>query len=698
MNLIDEQTIHDLEFDLIRLMLHDLCVQPTARLRMVDLHPQKDWTVLRKALTQVQEFKGIRENMSAFPAIDFEELEDEIKMLQLKQSVLSEKSFERIFRASFLVNSMITSFEPLAASFPELSTLFETVYFTDDLILPIQEVFDAKWIVKDNASPGLQEIRSKIAEIRKTIARNFQKVLREATSKGFLADTHEAFINNRKVLAVLSSHKRKIPGIACGSSQTGNLTYIEPEINVPLNFELEMLADDERTEIRKILQELTQRIRHVLPLLKAYQELLTELDFIQAKTRLAIQLDAILPDISDDQVIDLHSAFHPILLLTNRRNHKKTIPQSICLDKFSRMLVISGPNAGGKSITLKTVGLLQIMFQSGLLVPVGEGSRMSFFLSVMSDIGDNQSIENQLSTYSYRLKRMKYFLDNANRRTLVLLDEFGTGSDPDLGGALAEVFFEELYNKKAFGVITTHYGNIKLKADHLRNAVNGCMLFDRQSLEPTYQLSVGQPGSSFTFEVATTNGIPEAMIERAKGLLSEQKVVMDKLLSSLQEQKTSLDKEVSNAMQAAQLASSTIEDFEKKKEKYEERLQRQNEIIERNNKYLARGKKMSQFIESYLLKGKNKDLLEELKVYLVMEKTKIENERKEKSIKKKLQTVKEQEVRREKHLGSIKVGSLVKLEKTKQTGTVMDITDQTATVAFGNFKTKVDISRLEWIK
>jgi DNA mismatch repair protein MutS2 len=698
MNLIDEQTIHDLEFDLIRLMLHDLCVQPSARLRMVDLHPLKDWNVLRKSLFQVQEFKSIRENMTAFPAIDFEELEDEIKMLQLKQSVLSERSFERIHRASFLVNSMITAFNPLAASFPQLADLFESVYYTDDLIVPIQEVFDQKWIVKDSASPGLKEIRSKIAEVRKTIGRNFQKVLREAASKGLLADTHEAFLNNRKVLAVISSHKRKIPGIACGSSQTGNLTYIEPEINVPLNFELEMLADDERSEIRKILQELTQRIRHVLPLIKAYQDLLTELDFIQAKTRFSIQLDAILPEICEEQVIDLKSAFHPILLLTNRRNQKKTIPQSICLDKFSRMLVISGPNAGGKSITLKTVGLLQIMFQSGLLVPVGEGSRMSFFLSVMSDIGDNQSIENQLSTYSYRLKRMKYFLDNANRRSLVLLDEFGTGSDPDLGGALAEVFFEELYNKKAFGVITTHYGNIKLKADLLRNAINGCMLFDRQSLEPTYQLSVGQPGSSFTFEVATTNGIPQAMIEKAKGLLSEQKVAMDYLLGSLQEQKTNLDKEVSNAVQAAQLASSTIEDFEKKKEKYEERLQRQNEIIERNNKYLARGKKMTAFIESYLLKGKNKELLEELKSYLVMEKTKIENERKEKSIKKKLQTLNDQEVRREKHLGSIKIGSLVKLEKTKQTGTVLDITEQLATVAFGNFKTKVDISRLEWIK
>jgi len=698
MNLIDEQTVCDLEFDLIRLMLHDLCVQPSARLRMVDLQPQRDWRKLRIELLQVEEFKTIRETNASFPAIDFEEMEEEIRLLQLRQSVLSEKSFERLHRSSILVNLMLHSFEPLRSSFLELSKVFENVHITEDITLPIQEVFDAKWIVRDNASSELHEIRMKMVEVRKTIARNFQKILREAVSKGFLADTHESFINNRKVLAVISSHKRKIPGIACGSSQTGNLTYIEPEINVPLNFELEMLADDEREEIRKILLELTQRIRHALPLVKAYQDLLTELDFIQAKTRLAIQLDARLPEITEDQVIDLKAAFHPILLLSNRRNSKKTIPQSIQLDKFARILVISGPNAGGKSIALKTVGLLQLMFQSGLLVPVGEGSRMSFFLSVMSDIGDNQSIENQLSTYSYRLKRMKYFLDHANKRTLVLLDEFGTGSDPDLGGALAEVFFEELYNKKCFGVITTHYGNIKLKADLLRNAINGCMLFDRESLEPTYILSVGQPGSSFTFEVASINGIPMNMIERAKGLLSEQKVAMDNMLSSLQEQKTSLEKQILNASQAAHLASSTIEDFEKRKGKYEEKLQRQNEVIERNNKYLLRGKKLSQFVDSFVLRGKNKELLEDVKAYLAMEKTKIENERKEKTIRKKIQQTDEKKVQVIKIKESIVVGSLVKLENTKQTGSVLEISDQMAIVAFGNFRTKVDISKLEWIK
>jgi DNA mismatch repair protein MutS2 len=313
------------------------------------------------------------------------------------------------------------------------------------------------------------------------------------------------------------------------------------------------------------------------------------------------------------------------------------------MDKDSRMLVISGPNAGGKSITLKTVGLLQVMLQSGLLVPVAPGSKMSFFHAVLTDIGDNQSIENQLSTYSYRLKRMKHFLDVANRRSLVLLDEFGTGSDPDLGGALAEVFFEELYNRKSFGVITTHYGNIKLKAAQLRNARNGCMLFNMQTLEPTYQLSIGQPGSSFTFEVAEINGIPKELIEAAKKKLSQQKVQMDEMLSSLQDEKSKYQVLTQSAQSAGELASSAITEYEKKRERMEEKLQKQQDTMERNNKYLNHGRKLVQYIESYNLRTKNKELLDEVKKYLAMEKTKIEDVRKQKSIQKSIVKQKDEE-------------------------------------------------------
>jgi DNA mismatch repair protein MutS2 len=293
---------------------------------------------------------------------------------------------------------------------------------------------------------------------------------------------------------------------------------------------------------------------------------------------------------------------------------------------------------------------------------------------------------------------MKHFLDVANRRSLVLLDEFGTGSDPDLGGALAEVFFEEMYNRKSFGVITTHYSNIKLKAAQLNHAINGCMLFNTKTLEPTYQLSIGQPGSSFTFEVAEINGIPKEMIEAAKKRMSKQKVQLDKMLASLQEEKTRFESLTANAQAAGDLASNAISEYERKSLRMEEKLQKQNETIERNNKYLNHGRKLVQFIESYNLRSKNKELLDDVKKYIAIEKTKVDDERKQKSIKKKVAKQNEEVEHKQKRTESIKVGSLVKLENTKQTGTVIDLDRGQATVAIGVFKTKVDVQKLEFIK
>lgn len=699
MNHFDEQAIRDLEFDTLRNLLQSYCVQPHAAGRMRKLEPMRNFDDLKIALQQTREFQTLRSEGIAFPAIDFEELYAEIGLLAIRDSVLQEDGFHKLYQASVLVNSMLKAFEGMEEVFPNLFNLFHEVTYHEGLIKSIDKVFNAKWQVKDDASPDLARIRGEIAIVRRTIARNFAKVMKDYQGKGFLGDTGEAYLNDRKVLAVYSTHKRKIPGLVISSSKTGSLTYIEPEVNIQYNFELESLQDDERVEIRKILLQLTNGIRHELPLIKAYNKLLTELDFIQAKSRLALELDALLPEIVEDEtVVDLKNAFHPILLLNNRKQNKVTFPQTLLMDKFHRMLVISGPNAGGKSITMKTIGLLQVMLQSGLMVPVAEGSKMSFFTAVLTDIGDNQSIENQLSTYSYRLKRMKYFLDVAGRRSLVLLDEFGTGSDPDLGGALAEVFFEELYNKKCFGVITTHYGNIKLKAAQLKNAVNGCMLFNAETLEPTYRLSIGQPGSSFTFEVAQINGISKKLIDAAKSKLSHQKVLMDELLSSLQEEKTRFEALSENARQAAVLASDTIIDFDKKKEKLEERLAKQQETIERNNKYLNQGRRMAQFIEAYNLRAKNKELLDEVKKYIAIEKTKIDEERRTKSLKKKVEKSRGEEQQKQRHKEAIKVGSLVRLQNTKQTGTVLSIEANQATVAIGVFKTKVDVSKLEWIK
>jgi DNA mismatch repair protein MutS2 len=694
----DDQTIRDLGFDLIREWLKGYSVQPTARERFSSLALHSSTQALRSSMELLSEWLMIRRSGAAFPAIDFEELTAEIAMLEVKDGVLSEVSFERIWRASALVNELVKSLTEIEEGFPRLRELMKEVHYTEELITAITGVFDAKWNVKDSASPELAAIRLQIGDVRRQISKNFQKAMKDYASKGFLGDTGEAFINERRVLAVYSTHKRKISGIVVGSSNTGALTYIEPEVNIQLNFELEALHDDERNEVRKILRKLTRDIRTQAPLIDAYQTLLTELDFLQAKTRLAMELDASIPLISEEQVIRMKKAYHPILWMNNRKAGRVTFPQDIAMDKFSRMLIISGPNAGGKSITLKTIGLLQLMFQSGLALPVAEGAELGFFTSILTDIGDNQSIENQLSTYSYRLKRMNYFLQVANRRSLVLLDEFGTGSDPDLGGALAEVFFEEIYNRKSFGVITTHYGNIKLKAAQLRNAVNGCMLFNTETLEPMYRLSLGQPGSSFTFEVAEMNGIPMSLIDEARKRMSEQKVQMDKLLSSLQAEKTRFEKLSDQAREAGESASKTIADFERKKDKYEEKLSRQTETIERNNKYLSHGRKMMQFIDGWNLRAKNKELLEDVKKYIVVEKTKIDEERKAKSMKKKAEKKKDEQVREIRHRELIKPGSLVRLTGTKQTGTVLELSGEEAVVAFGVFRTTTELNKLEFIR
>jgi len=710
MNGFDRQTLHDLEFVQIREWLTAYSIGETAQQRLADLEPSNDFPLVEQALQRVNEFKTIRTDGESFPSLDFDELLPEIKLLPIKNAVLQQEGFVRIVRASDLVNSLLHFFDKRSQDFPELTALLANVYHTRELIDSIEKVFDRKGQIKDDASPELARIRQQIGVLRNQINRNFDKEMRKWLKEGMLGETKEAFVNERRVLTVMSSHKRKIGGSVVGSSKTGSLTFIEPAVNVPLNNELELYLDDERKEIFRILQELTREIAHHLPLIEAYQALLTELDFINAKTKLALELNAVLPGIARHTRIELIDAFHPILWKTNKLAGKATLPQSLILDQNGRMLVISGPNAGGKSITLKTIGLLQLMLQAGLLVPVHENSQLCFFQQVLTDIGDNQSIENELSTYSYRLKRMKYFLRVSNKRTLLLLDEFGTGSDPELGGALAEVFFEELYKRKSYAVITTHYANIKLKADRLPQAVNGCMLFDTETLEPMYRFSMGQPGSSFTFEVAQMNGIPVNLIEQAKGKLDDSKVNMDKLLHELNREKSYLEQLNKAHIEAQELAEAARLDYIQKKERFEERMRAQQDVIEKNNLFLNSGKKMKQFIDRYQTKSRKKDinnpLLEDIRKYLLVEKSKIEEAKRKDELvklagvpvkkpkKQKPGVVEKDPYQRDK----IVLGSTVKMIETKQSGTVEEIKGHLLTVVFGFMRLKVEREKLMWVK
>lgn len=708
MQQFDQQTLNDLEFSTIQEWLVENGIGPTARERLQVLTPSSHFPTIEKELNKVNELVQIRLNGESFPALDFEELKAELRLLPIKNAVLTLEGYMRIVRASELVNALLYFFDKRAADFPLLYNQLEAAYFTTEIIDAIEKVFDKTGNVKDDASKLLAEIRQKIKVIRNQINKNFDKEIRKLTKENVLGDTREAFVNDRRVLTIVSTYKRKVPGTVVGSSKTGSLTFIEPQVNIQLNNELEMLLDDERKEIFRILQALTKEIALFAPLIEAYQRIMTEIDFINAKARLALEINGVLPGIVSDTTIELIDAFHPILWKNNKELGKKTYSQYIQMDKFSRMLVISGPNAGGKSITLKTIGLLQLMLQAGLLVPVNPNSKMCFFQQILTDIGDNQSIENELSTYSYRLKRMNHFLSVANKRTLLLLDEFGTGSDPDLGGALAEVFFEELYNRRSFGVITTHYATIKLKADQLKNAINGCMLFNTETLEPLYKFSIGQPGSSFTFEVAQINGIPLALIEDAKTRLDEHKVKMDKLLSELQREKTYLERLNSEHVEAQASAQMAKNDYLEKKTRYDEKLKTQQATIERDNKYLNAGKKMLSFIDRFTVKSRKKDvnkpLIDEVIKYISVEKSKIEEVKRTVLLKSKIATPKTTPKRVQKPLNDphqrakIVIGSTVKLIETKQTGTVENCVGDAITVVFGFIRMKVEREKLSWLK
>ena len=404
-------------------------------------------------------------------------------------------------------------------------------------------------------------------------------------------------------------HRRKVKGAVLGQSKTGSIVYIEPQETLEYANELSNLYYEETEEVNRILKALTQYIRPYKPLLVSYQEYLIQIDVWHAKSKYALEINGVLPLFSKDRNLQLKNAYHPLLLRSNKKKKKKTYPQSITLHSENRIIVISGPNAGGKSITLKTVGLLQLMFQCGLLIPVDPYSEICLFDRVLTDIGDNQSIENHLSTYSYRLKQMNQFLKKCNKNTLFLIDEFGTGSDPELGGALAETFLEVFYEREAFGIITTHYSNLKLLANELPFATNANMQFDSRSLEPLYHLHLGEAGSSFTFEVAQKNGIPYSLINKAKKKIERGKVRFDKTIANLQKERSNLRKTSASLKTEEEKAKEESKQLEQTNAKIQQKLESYQELFDANQKLISLGKRFDILSEKYFNNKNNENLL-----------------------------------------------------------------------------------------
>jgi DNA mismatch repair protein MutS2 len=714
---ITEKTLQDLQFPTVLETLSAICNTDIGKQKALEITPFKDKESLMEALLQTSEYVSSFQNNNAIPNHGFDAITHEIKFLGIEDSFLEVGSFRKIANLSSTVNFLLNFLRKFHDYYPNLNNRASKVELTKDIITMVDEVVDKYGEIKDNASPDLLNIRRDMNVVRGKVNQSFGVALTQYNSLGYLDDIRESFVQNRRVLAVLAMYRRKVKGSILGSSKTGSIAYIEPETTLKYSRELSNLEYEEKEEINRILKQLSNRIRPFLDLLIEYQNFLSDVDVIAAKAKYANKINAILPTITEERRLFFRDAFHPILFLSNKEKNEITYPQTIELEQENRIIVISGPNAGGKTISLKTVGLLQLMLQSGMLIPVHERSETFLFDRILTDIGDNQSIENHLSTYSYRLKNMNYFLKKCNKKTMFLIDEFGTGSDPELGGALAEIFLEEFYHREAFGIITTHYSNLKILANELPFATNANMLFDEKSLEPMYKLVLGQAGSSFTFEVAQKNGIPYGLINRAKKKIEVGKVRFDKTIATLQKERSKLEKTSLTLKEEETKAREESKKMETINVKIKQKLESYQELYDSNQKTIYIGQKIEDIAEKYYNNKNKKDLIGEfLKI------VEIENSKRKKAsaketkviAEKKKEVIKEvavqvEEIRAEKKAKKVKVviekprpilkvGDRVRMFDGKAVGSIDAIERNKATVNYGLFTSKVGLELLELVE
>jgi DNA mismatch repair protein MutS2 len=714
---ITEKTLQDLQFPTVLETLSAICNTDIGKQKALEITPFKDKESLMEALLQTSEYVSSFQNNNAIPNHGFDAITHEIKFLGIEDSFLEVGSFRKIANLSSTVNFLLNFLRKFHDYYPNLNNRASKVELTKDIITMVDEVVDKYGEIKDNASPDLLNIRRDMNVVRGKVNQSFGVALTQYNSLGYLDDIRESFVQNRRVLAVLSMYRRKVKGSILGSSKTGSIAYIEPETTLKYSRELSNLEYEEKEEITRILKQLSNRIRPFLDLLIEYQNFLSDIDVIAAKAKYANKINAILPTITEDRRLYFRDAFHPILFLSNKEKNEVTYPQTIELEQENRIIVISGPNAGGKTISLKTVGLLQLMLQSGMLIPVHERSETFLFDRILTDIGDNQSIENHLSTYSYRLKNMNYFLKKCNKKTMFLIDEFGTGSDPELGGALAEIFLEEFYHREAFGIITTHYSNLKILANELPFATNANMLFDEKSLEPMYKLVLGQAGSSFTFEVAQKNGIPYGLINRAKKKIEVGKVRFDKTIATLQKERSKLEKTSLTLKEEETKAREESKKMENINVKIKQKLESYQELYDSNQKTIYIGQKIEDIAEKYFNNKNKKDLIGEfLKIIEIENSKRKKATAKESKIiaEKKKEVIKEvavqvEEIREEKKAKKVKVviekprpvlkvGDRVRMFDGKAVGSIDAIERNKATVNYGLFTSKVGLELLELVE
>ena len=714
---IPHKTLKDLEFSTVLNQVSDYCITQLGKEKVLEIKPYQDKKTLLLGLRLTDEYLSSFINNNRIPNHGFDTISKELKLLQIENTYLETSSLQKIVAISLTSNDLLKFFEKFDEYYPNLRLFTSHIEITSQLVNNIDEIVDRFGDVKDHASLLLSEIRRSINKIKGKINSSFTSALNNYHRLDYLDDIRESVVDNKRVLAVKAMYRRKVKGAIMGGSKTGSIIYIEPEVTLKYSRELNNLQYEEGEEVVRILKNITNIIRTYEPLLQSYQSLLTTIDVISAKAKYAKSMSACLPELVEDQSMYLRDAFHPLLYLTNLENKKKTFPQTISLSLEHRIVVISGPNAGGKSITLKTVGLLQLMLQSGMLIPVHEGSKVCLFSQILTDIGDNQSIENHLSTYSYRLKQMNYFLKRCDKNTLFLIDEFGTGSDPELGGALAETFLEVFYDRKAFGIITTHYSNLKLLANEKQFMINANMLFDEHSLEPKYRLALGHAGSSFTFEVAQKNGIPFNLINKTKKKIERSKVRFDATIAKLQKERSKLEKTGQSLKLNEKKKIAEADKLEAINLKIKKKLESYQELYDSNQRLIYLGQKVNDLSEKYFNNKRKRELMSELFKLVQIENSKrvklTQKERQAKKVKeKKFEkeiTQKVNIIRKNKKAAkqslkvlpkpkpTLKVGDRVRIEDGRAIGSIDKIEKNKAIVNYGAFTTNINLNRLELV-
>lgn len=690
-----------IEFFRVRQLLENFCLSTLGKEKVDEMRFSSTFDEINMQLSQTDEFLHILQEEDSFPSNHFYDVRNALQRIRMERSWIEQAALSELNKSLQTINAIIDFFrnnEEKSALYPYLTQLSQDVFVAPEISKKIERIIDEFGQIRDSASAQLAQIRREISSTLNSISRNLHAILRKAQAEGFVEkDVAPSMRDGRLVIPVNPSFKRKIKGIVHDESASGKTVYIEPSEVVEANNRIRELENDERREIIRILTEFTDYIRPFLPQLLDSYNYLAEIDFIRAKAKFAIQIEALKPDFENKLSLDWVQAVHPLLYLSLKKQNRKVVPLDIILTAEERILVISGPNAGGKSVCLKTVGLLQYMLQCGLLVPMRENSKVGVFENIFIDIGDEQSIENDLSTYSSHLQNMKFFVKNSHAETLILIDEFGSGTEPQIGAAIAESLLDRFNQKKSYGVITTHYQNLKHFANENVGVVNAAMLYDRHEMQPLFQLSIGNPGSSFAVEIARKIGLPEDVIAQASEIVGSEYINMDKYLQDISRDKRYWERKRDEIRRERKRLDELTEKYQqnlteinkKKKEILSEAKQQAEQLFSSSNA------KIEQTIREIKEAQADKERTKEARKTLNEFREKMVNTTKSSSKEKARKSAKFIPNTPNNVVEECKVGDNVKLKGQTSVGEILEISGKKAVVAFGALKSSVALEKLE---